>query len=173
MICYQKVIQEVRNKYKDKLFVPCEAGLGNRLYALYAGYFLSHLLNLQDKTIILWPTCPYYCDTVFHDLFCESNNLETWSMYTTPEEIVNKNKFRQQNDEDLFNEHKRPWLIERSKQWKNFFQDQKPLFNDLDFNTTKLKLGAAYNYPINVTWFMFQNEEEYSYPNFDKILNLD
>ena len=69
MICYQKVIQEVRNKYKDILFVPCEAGLGNRLYALYAGYYLSHLFNLQDKTIILWPTCSYYCDTVFHDLF--------------------------------------------------------------------------------------------------------
>ena len=51
---------------------------------------------------------------------------------------------------------------------EGFFQNQKPLFNDLDFNTTIV--GSAYNYPINVTWFMFQNE--YSYPNFDKILNF-
>ena len=72
----------------DNIFVPCEAGLGNRLYSLYMGYYLSYIFNLQDKTIYLWPITNY-CNIGFKKLFCPSNNLKAWHIYKSPQEHKN------------------------------------------------------------------------------------
>lgn len=132
----------------DKNFVPCEAGLGNRLYAFYTGYYLSHFLNLQDKTIYLWPISPY-CNVGFKKLFCPSNNLKSWHTYKSPQEHKNA------QDET-------PILIKRAYEWRDV--------RDNLTDEVKIKLGAGKGYPINAIWFMFYDS---NLTNLDSLLSFE